>query len=121
MNRNLQEQHISLPNRIFNTINYMNKLLLGGIALLISGYAAAQGTTEDYNRAYSLRKAFNAKQVYYSQVYPTWNENGKFFWYVRNTPDGPVYVKVDAKSNNEAHCLIKRSWQRLLPGKPGKR
>ena len=67
MNRNLQEQHISLPNRIFNTINYMNKLLLGGIALLISGYAAAQGTTEDFNRAYSLRKAFNAKQVYYSQ------------------------------------------------------
>lgn len=120
MNRNLQEQHISLPNRIFNTINYMNKLLLGGIALLISGYAAAQGTTEDYNRAYSLRKAFNAKQVYYSQVYPTWNEKGKFFWYVRNTPDGPVYVKVDAKKQQRSALFDQKKLATALAGQTGK-
>ena len=98
----------------------MNKLLLGGIALLISGYAAAQGTTEDYNRAYSLRKAFNAKQVYYSQVYPTWNEKGKFFWYVRNTPDGPVYVKVDAKKQQRSALFDQKKLATALAGQTGK-
>ena len=106
---------------IFNTRYYMNKLLLSGLALLVSGYAAAQGTTADYNRAYALRKTFNAKQVHYSQVNPSWNENGNFFWYVRNTPEGPVYVKVDAKKQQRSQLFDHKKLANALAGQSGKK
>lgn len=58
--------------------------------------AAAQGTAEDYRRAYALREKFGADKVFYSNVNPQWIEGTHCFWYVRNTPDGRVYVSVDA-------------------------
>lgn len=60
--------------------------------------AFAQGTLEDYKRAYDLRDKFNARNVYYSNVAPTWIGDTHSFWYVRETPDGRVYVSVDADS-----------------------
>lgn len=64
--------------------------------LLCGGMAIAQGTAEDYNRAYSLREKFSANKIFYSNVSPTWVEGTHRFWYVRNTPEGTVYVSVDA-------------------------
>lgn len=60
--------------------------------------AAAQGTLEDYNRAYAARRNFGSQNVYYANVNPTWLNSGKAFWYVRETPQGRVYALVDAKS-----------------------
>ncbi|MGL5273372.1 MAG: DPP IV N-terminal domain-containing protein, partial [Phocaeicola sp.] len=64
--------------------------------LLTGGMAMAQGTVKEYQQAYELRNKFSANKVYYDQVTPQWVENTNHFWYVRRTPEGKVYVKVDA-------------------------
>ncbi len=56
----------------------------------------AQGTVEDYKRAYSLRQKFSKDKVYYSDVNPQWIDGTHTFWYIRHTPEGDRYVKVDA-------------------------
>ena len=67
------------------------------VALLLYGASInAQGTTSDYDRAYSLREKFNNKNVFYSDVTPQWIDGTNSFWYVRNTPNGKEYVTVDA-------------------------
>lgn len=71
------------------------------IAMFLSGsMAIAQGTVEDYRRAYSLRERFGAQNVFYDKVQPQWIEGTHRFWYVRNTPEGRVYVSVDADKKN---------------------
>lgn len=62
-------------------------------ALVLSVFA--QGTTEDYNRAFSLSEKFKDK-VFYSNVNPQWIGNTNRFWYVRNTPSGKTYMLTDA-------------------------
>ena len=42
--------------------------------LLSGGMAFAQGTVDDYNRAYALREKFSANKVFYSNVTPQWIE-----------------------------------------------
>ena len=75
----------------------LDKLGLLMIAMLLNGgMAIAQGTVDDYNRAYSLRDKFNANKVFYSNVNPEWIEGTHQFWYVRNTPEGRIYVAVHA-------------------------
>ena len=53
----------------------------------------AQGTVEDYNRAYALREKYNAKHVLYAGVVPHWVDQTSAFWYVRQTEKGKEYVK----------------------------
>ncbi len=69
------------------------------IALAIIGNMPmmAQGTLDDYNRAYELPRRFSADKVYYSDVNPHWVGGTTTFWYVRNTPEGRIYTKVDAR------------------------
>ena len=50
----------------------------------------AQGTVEDYNRAYALREKYNAKHVLYAGVVPHWVDQTSAFWYVRQTEKLPV-------------------------------
>ena len=67
------------------------------IAMFLSGgMAIAQGTADDYRRAYALKEKFSAGKVFYSNVNPQWIAGTHLFWYVRNTPDGRVYVSVNA-------------------------
>ena len=47
--------------------------------LLISGITWAQGTIEDYNRAYGLREKFSSKLIFYSDVTPQWVEGTDCF------------------------------------------
>lgn len=65
----------------------------------------AQGTPEDYNRAYSLRSAFSRDKVFYSDVNPQWIGDSHTFWYMRHTPDGNVYVKVDADKKRRSNLF----------------
>lgn len=64
--------------------------------LLSSGPVFAQGTLEDYNRAYSLRQKFSGYQVYHSDVNPHWVTGTSSFWYLQRTPQGNEYLLVDA-------------------------
>ena len=68
--------------------------------LVYSSVAFAQGTVSDYQRAYSLRDKYSNKNVFYSDVYPQWIADTNQFWYVRNTPEGKVYVVVDAEKKS---------------------
>ena len=63
---------------------------------LFTGMVVAQGTVDDYNRAYALRKKFARDKVYYNNVTPQWIDGTHSFWYVRNTPNGKMYVTVNA-------------------------
>lgn len=64
--------------------------------LTICTGAFAQGTAEDYRRAFSMAERYSAGKVMYSDVRPQWIGSTHTFWYVRNTADGRFYAVVDA-------------------------
>lgn len=65
----------------------------------------AQGTVEDYNRAYSLRDKYSARRVYHTGVAPVFNKESSLFWYSVNTPQGTEYIKV-ATANGRKQPLF---------------
>ena len=82
------------------------------LALACTGvHVAAQGTAEDYRRAFALGEKFSASKVYYSGVRPTWIGGTDSFWYVRNTPEGRVYVLVDAVGKRRAELFGHRWYE----------
>lgn len=91
-----------------------------GIALLTGGMALAQGTVEDYNRAYELREKYNSKHVFYSNVNPQWIDDTNLFWYVRNTPEGNEYVKVDAGKQKRTALFDQQKLSAALESSTGK-
>ena len=95
---------VLLPPRMKNdmTMNILRRISLASLLLLAAGSMVAQGTVEDYKRAYSLRGKFSSDKVYYSGVTPRWIGDTHTFWYVRHTPDGDRYVKVDADKQTRA-------------------
>ena len=66
------------------------------VGLLACLSVASQGKIDDYNRAYALKSKYGGK-VYYDRVEPVWIGGDNLFWYVRYTPDGNHYVKVDVR------------------------
>ena len=76
--------------------------LLSAIPLLLYSITlSAQGTAEDYNRAYSMRDKYSSRNYFYTNANPRWQQDSDTFWYVRNTPDGDVLVTVDAATQTE--------------------
>lgn len=71
-------------------------IVIALVMLLWGSMAGAQGTADDYRRAFALRDKFNADKVYYSNVVPQWIGRTHRFWYIRHTPEGRLYVTVDA-------------------------
>ena len=82
----------------------MKKLLSIMLFACISVPLLAQGTTEDYKRAFEQRAKYSGK-VYYDNVSPNWIGNTHNFWYIRNTPDGRIYVIVDADKQNRTELF----------------
>lgn len=74
----------------------MKKLLIIAAILASALQVSAQGTVEDYKRAFALGEKFSANKVYYSNVRPSWIGETHNFWYVRHTPSGDEYVLVNA-------------------------
>jgi dipeptidyl aminopeptidase/acylaminoacyl peptidase len=66
------------------------------VMLLSGSMAFAQGSLDDYQRAYGLSGKFGRDKVLYSDVNPQWIKGTHSFWYIRNTPGGRVYVVTDA-------------------------
>ena len=82
--------------------------------------AMSQGTVEDYNRAYSLRSLYGAQQVYYSGVNPVWIEDTGNFWYVRHTPQGDEYVRVDVARRKRSALFDQWKMAEALSRQTGK-
>lgn len=76
----------------------IRKAFISLTLLSVVGPTFAQGTIEDYNRAYSLQKKYSSRNCFYTYANPRWQEDSKGFWYVRNTPDGDVLVSVNAEN-----------------------
>lgn len=86
----------------------------------VCGQMFAQGTTEDYRRAYALRDKYSASKVYYSGVRPSWIARTDSFWYVRNTPEGRVYVVVDAGTQQRTDLFNHKALAEALAKATGK-
>lgn len=71
------------------------KLVFLLAALICGKMLLAQGTAEDYKRAFSLPEKFGNK-IFYADVRPQWIGDTHKFWYIRNTPEGRIYVVTDA-------------------------
>ena len=101
-----------------------NNLFKSGVLLFALGSMScislwAQGTVEDYNRAYALREKFNAKHVLYAGVVPHWVDQTSAFWYVRQTEKGKEYVKVDAASKKRTALFDQQKMAAALTEKAG--
>lgn len=91
------------------------------LMLLSSGPAFAQGTLEDYNRAYSLRQKFSGYQVYHSDVNPYWVTGTSSFWYLQRTPQGNEYLLVDADRQTRRPLFVRDSLAVQLQQSLGRR
>lgn len=89
--------------------------------LLSSGPVFAQGTLEDYNRAYSLRQKFSGYQVYHSDVNPHWVTGTSSFWYLQRTPQGNEYLLVDADRQTRRPLFVRDSLAVQLQQSLGRR
>ena len=65
--------------------------------MVVSVAASAQGTVEDYNRAYGLASRFSQDKVLNTVQRVQWTENGTTLYYQTNTANGPVFVSVNAE------------------------
>ena len=71
------------------------------------GTLSAQGTADDYRRAYALRKEFSNK-VYYGDVRPQWIGNTHKCWYTNHTPEGIDHVIPGNDDSGKAIRLYAR-------------
>lgn len=102
-----------------------NNLFKSGVLLFALGSMScislwAQGTVEDYNRAYALREKYNAKHVLYAGVVPHWVDQTSAFWYVRQTEKGKECVKVDAASKKRTALFDQQKMASALTEKAGR-
>lgn len=102
-----------------------NNMFKSGVLLFALGSMScislwAQGTVEDYNRAYALREKYNAKHVLYAGVVPHWVDQTSAFWYVRQTEKGKEYVKVDVASKKRTALFDQQKMASALTEKAGR-
>lgn len=86
---------------------------------VVNSAVYAQGTVDDYKRAYSMYGKYSGK-IFYSNVSPRWIDGTHKFWYVRNTPQGDVYVVVDADRKERVELFDHKLLAAALSEKCGK-
>ena len=83
-------------------------LFLGAVSLGSISSASAQGTLDDYNRAYALRRQFAVDSVYHWARAVAWNKDSHILHYQTSTPQGMKYVIYDV-DKDEAHTFDSRT------------
>ena len=89
-----------------------NELLAMSLLLASATTVVAQGTLQDYNRAYALRHQFSADSVYHWARSTAWCDSSHVFHYQIATPQGNKYIaydadKVEAKTYNSREAMEK--------------
>ncbi|WP_461489864.1 S9 family peptidase [Pontibacter sp. HJ8] len=87
--------------------------------LLSSAFVGAQGTKEDYERAYSLPAKIKDK-VWYAPTSFTWLEKENRFWYMQQTPRGKEFVLVDAAKKSRKPLFHQEKLAKVLTEASGK-
>lgn len=80
----------------------MRQICLSYLFLAVSGSIMAQGSVDDFRRAYSLREKFSSDKIYYADITPHWIGNTHTCWYIQHAPDGDRYVKIDADKQHRS-------------------
>jgi len=85
-------------------------LLLAGMCLT----ASAQGTIDDYNRAYSMRNRYSNDKVLNASIEPHWLGSSHTFWYTRRTADATSYLLVNAEKGTSKPLFDATKLAKLL-------
>ena len=80
--------------------------------------AAAQGTVEDYNRAYALKTTFSADSVFNWARNIAWRDSSHVLHYQISTPQGKRYVVYDADKATSSIFNSREELDKALGIKP---
>lgn len=80
--------------------------------------AVAQGTLQDYNRAYALRHQFSADSVYHWARSTAWCDSSHVFHYQIATPQGKQYIAYDADKTEVKTYDSREALEKALGLKP---
>ena len=94
-----------------------NEILVMSL-LLASATASAQGTLQDYNRAYALRHQFSADSVYHWARSTTWCDSTHVLHYQISTPEGTRYISYDADLGVAKNYANREEMEKALGLKP---
>ena len=90
---------------------YVVTLLL---CYFVSLPSLAQGTVDDYNRAYSLYAKFNAQNVYHWAQNVRWVDSTHVFHYSVQTPEGQRFIVFDADKNSKQEYTSEKEMNEAL-------
>lgn len=94
--------------------NIMKRCLTVAAGVLACASVSAQGTLEDFNRAFAAPRKYGMSNVYYANVRPSWMTGKDAFWYVRETPQGRRYVAFDVKTKKRADLFDHKKFAAAL-------
>ena len=105
---------VTLPQRNFVTLLpcYFVTLLL--CSFVSASPCFAQGTVDDYNRAYSLYAKFNAQNVYHWAQNVRWIDSTHVFHYSVQTPEGQRFIVFDADENSKQEYTSEKEMNEAL-------
>ena len=93
------------PFRYFVTLFFLRFATKASMLVVFCCFAAlsslAQGTVDDYNRAYSLQTKFSAQNVYHWAQNVRWVDSTHVFHYSVQTPDGQRFILFDVDKNSK--------------------
>ena len=93
------------PFRYFVTLFFLRFATKASMLVVFCYFAAlpslAQGTVDDYNRAYSLQTKFSAQNVYHWAQNVRWVDSTHVFHYSVQTPEGQRFILFDVDKNSK--------------------
>ena len=121
-----KNQHSTSATRFLRSVGAQaSKLgvLCYAVTLFLSYFVSlpslAQGTVDDYNRAYSLQSKFSAKNVYHWAQNVRWVDSTHVFHYSVQTAEGQQFVVFDAeKGSREVYASEKEMNEALAAIRP---
>lgn len=92
--------------------------LLSAALAMPAATASAQGTLEDYNRAYALRHQFSADSVFHWARSSAWCDSTHVLHYQISTPQGKKFVSYDADKDEMKTYDSQEALEKALGIKP---
>ena len=90
--------------------------LLSAVLAMPAATASAQGTLEDYNRAYALRHQFSADSVFHWARSSAWCDSTHVLHYQISTPQGRKFVSYDADKDEMKTYDSQEAMEKALQG-----
>lgn len=97
---------------IKDSFKYLGALIFA----TIGGYCniSAQGTLEDYNRAYSLGEKLNYGQIENANIHPHWVDGTDYLWFITEKDGKSQYEVLNCKSLKESSLFSSQKLAKAL-------